>query len=272
MGPREETRLDLDPQSAIEMTHRGTMKVPRPVKRPRSGQWPNPGNLCPFLKIVGIILPLINIWHYPAYNHKFHCAFTLCSGPHSFCGVCFSLYLNKCTSYLSLCLLLNSFCDKTSRTWASLDPEARYCGFWLGLSPSHVGSSPKQGFGWVRVPTHGFESQSEVNGFSTKFWHEVDKENLEFFQNSTMELVQQLLLLSTVFCTHQISSTLASYLGVQFLLACRTVYLFLTLASKTLHNSTTPSLSCSLSYLPTKTHLTDTHSRCFHFVIPSPCL
>ena len=61
MGPREQTRLDLDPQSASEMTHRGTMKVPGPVKRPRSGQWLNPGNLCPFPKIVGIILPLIGI-------------------------------------------------------------------------------------------------------------------------------------------------------------------------------------------------------------------
>ena len=39
------------------------------------------------------------------------------------CGVCFSL--NKSTSYLSLCLSRNSFCDETSRTWASLSPETR---------------------------------------------------------------------------------------------------------------------------------------------------
>jgi len=38
--------------------------------------------------------------------------------PYSICGVYFSL--NKPTSYLSLCLSLNSFCDETSRTWASL--------------------------------------------------------------------------------------------------------------------------------------------------------
>ena len=38
--------------------------------------------------------------------------------PYSICGVYFSL--NKSTSYLSLCLSLNSFCDETSRTWASL--------------------------------------------------------------------------------------------------------------------------------------------------------
>ena len=72
------------------------------------------------------------------------------------CGVCFCL--NKSTSYLSLCLSLNSFCNETSRTWASLSPETRcvisvgrlwvlagfesqlrgfksQSGFWLGSSP-----------------------------------------------------------------------------------------------------------------------------------------
>ena len=39
------------------------------------------------------------------------------------CGVCFSL--NKSTSYLSVCFPLNSFCDETSGTWASLSPETR---------------------------------------------------------------------------------------------------------------------------------------------------
>ena len=33
--------------------------------------------------------------------------------------------LNKSTSYLSVCLSLNSFCEETSRTWASLSPETR---------------------------------------------------------------------------------------------------------------------------------------------------
>ena len=32
---------------------------------------------------------------------------------------------NKFTSYLSLCVSLNSFCNETSRTWASLSPETR---------------------------------------------------------------------------------------------------------------------------------------------------
>ena len=118
----------------------------------------NPGILHPFPKIVGIILPLISIWNYPTY---FLVALALCNGLHS--GVCFSL--NKSTSYLSLCLSLNSFCDETSKTWASLGPETRYHGFWLDSSPSHVGSSRKLGFGWVRVPAHGFKSHSVVNGF-----------------------------------------------------------------------------------------------------------
>ena len=62
---------------------------------------------------------------------------------HTISGVCFSLYLNKSTSYR------NSFCDDSSRTPASLGPETKYRGFWLGLSPGHMGSSPRQGFGWV---------------------------------------------------------------------------------------------------------------------------
>ena len=43
--------------------------------------------------------------------------------PHSVCGMRVSL--NKSTSYLSLCLSLNSVCDETYRTWASLSPETR---------------------------------------------------------------------------------------------------------------------------------------------------
>ena len=98
---------------------------------------------------------------------NFRAALTLCDGPHSVCGVCFSLCLNKSTPYLSLCLSLNSFCDETSRTWASLGPETRYWVFWLGLSPSHVDSSPKQGFGWVWVPIWGkrFQNHQETPSF-----------------------------------------------------------------------------------------------------------
>ena len=44
-------------------------------------------------------------------------------GPCSICGVCFSL--NKFTSYLSLCLSLNSFRDETSITATSLSPETK---------------------------------------------------------------------------------------------------------------------------------------------------
>ena len=65
---------------------------------------------------------------------------------HTVCGVCFSL--NKSTSYLSLCLSLNSFCDETSRTWVSLSSETR-CVIsvgrpWVlaGFESGHMGSSP----------------------------------------------------------------------------------------------------------------------------------
>ena len=78
------------------------------------------------------------------------------------CGVCFSL--NESTSYLSLCLSLNSFCNETSRTWASLSPETR-CVISVGRL-------------WVLArfesQLHGFKSQSEVHVFIVKlhifFW------------------------------------------------------------------------------------------------------
>ena len=50
------------------------------------------------------------------------------------CGMCLSL--NKSTSCLSRCLSLNSFCDETSRTWASLSPETK-C-----VTSEDYGSSP----------------------------------------------------------------------------------------------------------------------------------
>ena len=108
---------------------------------------------------------------------------TLCHGPHSLCRGCLFLNRNKPTSYLPLCLSLNSFCDKTLRTWSSFCAETRSRGFWLGLSPSHVGSRPRQSFGWVQVlltwvqvpngvlsrfksQSRGFHSQSEAHSFS----------------------------------------------------------------------------------------------------------
>ena len=76
---------------------------------------------------------------------------------HTHCG--FSLKLNKSTSYLTLCLSLNYFCDEASRTWASLGSETRYCGVWLGSIPKlslswfeskHMSSSPS----WVQLLSH----------------------------------------------------------------------------------------------------------------------
>ena len=65
------TRLDLDPESASEMTHpelpwlfQGTLYRVRAV-----GAGPDLGNLCPLPKIVGIVLPLISMWNYSAYKN-----------------------------------------------------------------------------------------------------------------------------------------------------------------------------------------------------------
>ena len=86
-------------------------------------------------------------WHSPSAIAHTHCV----------CG--FSLNLNKSTSYPTLCLSLNYFCNEASRTWSSLGPETRYCGFWLGSIPKlglgwfeskHMSSSPS----WVRLLSH----------------------------------------------------------------------------------------------------------------------
>ena len=50
------------------------------------------------------------------------------------CRVCFSLNPNTSTSYLLLCLSLK-FLQWDIKAWASLGPEARHPGFWLGSSP-----------------------------------------------------------------------------------------------------------------------------------------
>ena len=115
-----------------------------------------PGNPCPFLEIVGLILPLISLWNYKVHKKlttpKFPGPVAFWDSPHSVCGVCFSL--DKSISYLSRCLSLNSSCKGTSRTWASISAEARcvipikrlwvQVPFWVwpGVSPGP----------WVQVP------------------------------------------------------------------------------------------------------------------------
>ena len=51
MGPRWQTRLDLDPQSVSEMTHpEAPWQFQGTVQRPRSGQWPNSWKSPPLLQ------------------------------------------------------------------------------------------------------------------------------------------------------------------------------------------------------------------------------
>ena len=74
---------------------------------------------------------------------------------HTVCEVCFSL--NRSTSYLSLCLSLNSFYGKTSRTWASLSPETNCVILWSQLKDH-----------WALAR---FKSQSEFRlGLSLSTW------------------------------------------------------------------------------------------------------
>ena len=135
------TKMDLDPQSASEMTHPEARDSSKALLKDQGvGGGPNPGNLRPFPTIGGIVL------HSLAYEitqplKTNHATFRDCCAlpsvmAHTVYGVRFSLSLNKSTLHLPLCLSLNSFCDQTSRTWASLGPATRYCGFGLGSSPN----------------------------------------------------------------------------------------------------------------------------------------
>ena len=75
------------------------------------------------------------------------------------CGVCISL--NKSTSYLSHCLSLNYFRDKTSRTQASFSPEP---GVWSQLKDHRFKS---------QTESHGFQRGSDgmqVRGWRTSSW------------------------------------------------------------------------------------------------------
>ena len=83
---------------------------------------------------------------------------------HTLSVECFSL--NKSTSYLSLCLSLNSFYNKISRTWASLGPETSYVisfgrlrlwlRFWRGPNPNlrwTVSTGPAPPVTWAFPPS-----------------------------------------------------------------------------------------------------------------------
>ena len=56
-------------------------------------------------------------------------------------------YIKKSTSCLLLCLLLNSFCTETQRTWTSVSPDTG----WVIIVKT-VDSGPNHNFGQVQVP------------------------------------------------------------------------------------------------------------------------
>ena len=118
-------QLNLGPQSASYMTHPEV-----------SGQFQNTKEW---------VVPQLLGWssHSVAYevtqltktNHiTFHGHWTHPLQWPTPCGMCFSLNLNKSTSYL--CYVSHwIFFNETSRIWASLGPEASHQGFWPGPSP-----------------------------------------------------------------------------------------------------------------------------------------
>ena len=74
----EPTSLDLEPQYTLTVTyqqakchsfrHRDSSKAN--YKDQKVGSSSIPGNICPFPKIVRILLPLISVWNYPAHKNN----------------------------------------------------------------------------------------------------------------------------------------------------------------------------------------------------------
>ena len=102
------------------MTHpQAPWHVQSQPSRSKSAWWSNFRKSLPLAKTVGILLSLISLWNIAPCTPLTKTDQPILCGPLAFWdGVCF--FLNKSTSYLLLCLSLNSFCYKTSRTSASL--------------------------------------------------------------------------------------------------------------------------------------------------------
>ena len=132
------------------------MTIPRStIKDQKVGGGPIPGHLRPFPKIVGVIFPsLAYEITQPIKANRTMCwgHSHLLRGPTLVCGVCFSLnpvtlslnefFLRQDIKNLSFFKSWNQMCDLSWKTM----------GFWPGLCPGHVGSSPKTR---VQVPTRG---------------------------------------------------------------------------------------------------------------------
>ena len=101
---------------------------------------------------------------------------------HTVCGVCFSL--NKSTSYLSLCLCLNSFCVESSRSRVSLSPETRYARSQLKCVQLPVQvlagfkSQPSPNLGWT---------VSEIGGEILLSWSDHTTSNYYLKLGSTLD-------------------------------------------------------------------------------------
>ena len=95
------------------------------IKDQKVGSGPIPGHTHPFPEIVGIILTLISLWNNPVHKNKpphiLRPLSPFWNGPHCLRSV--SLWTNPLFIYHFVSL--NSFCDESSRTWASLSLETR---------------------------------------------------------------------------------------------------------------------------------------------------
>ena len=136
------------------------------IKEEKMGIGSISGNLCSFPQIIKIILPLISLWKT---NHAIFGGLL----PSEMAYTLWSVFLSKQVHFLPITLSLTEFflwwdiknlsfiMSWNQVPWVLIRFELQPCGFksqtgfWLGLSPSHMGSSLKLDFGWVhQVPGH----------------------------------------------------------------------------------------------------------------------
>ena len=141
-------------------------------KRPKSGQWPNLRNPCPFSKIV---LPFTSLWIYSAHkltSPYFGDLLTFWDKLHFVYGMC--IPLSK-----SVLSLSEFFLCQDIKTWA-LSPEARWVisiPFWhthtkktVGFKSQATGSSINLSFAWFWIPSELHSSNSPYVLININCW------------------------------------------------------------------------------------------------------
>ena len=124
---------------------------PKAPSKDRSGWFPNCWNDPPT--------------HYHMKSHSqwklttsYSMAAPLCDGPY-FWSVPLWIWANPSVTYHCVSL---SFCNETSRAWASLTPEAKHHGFWPGSSPRGQELKDGRKKQWENMPRNPLHNLQKI--------------------------------------------------------------------------------------------------------------